>query len=65
MVWTWILVLTLHFGGEKEWKGDAEITMKFTHEALCRSVRRAVWAQFKDADGLLGDCTKVVLPPQP
>lgn len=61
MLLTWVLLLTLHFGGDKEWKGDVDVTMKFTSEELCKSMRRAIWAQFKDADGVLGDCTQIVL----
>jgi cell division GTPase FtsZ len=62
VIWTWVLLLTLHFAGDKEWRGNMDVTMKFDNEALCRTVRRAIWSQFKDADGVLGDCTQVVVP---
>ncbi len=60
-VMTWFLVLTLHFtdmGGG----GTTEITMRFTSEPLCKAVRRAIWSQFQDAKGELGDCTRIPVP---
>ena len=65
MLAPWVLILTLHFAGptpqkpNAEWTGDMHVTMTFTTEALCKSVRRAIWSQFQDLDGHLGDCTKV------
>ena len=50
-----MLVLTLHLtsmGGG----GTAEITMHFSTQPLCVAFRRAIWSQFKDADGDLGEC---------
>jgi hypothetical protein len=57
-VFTWFLILTLHLtsmGGG----GDLDIHMRFTSEPLCKSVRRAIWSQMKDAEGVLGDCTPI------
>lgn len=57
MILPWVLMLTLHFT-EMGGGGDAQITMRFSSESLCKSVRRAIWSQLKDMDGHLGDCTK-------
>lgn len=57
----YLLVLTLHFT-EMGGGGDAEITMRFTSESLCKAFRRVLMTQLKDMDGDVGDCTKIVHP---
>ncbi len=59
LVMTWMLVLSLNFTGEKEWKGDAYIPMQFSNEELCKSFRRAIWSQLKNAKGELGECVPI------
>lgn len=76
----YILILTMHFSGDKEWKGDMKATMEFScpinvsenskdekkklcdPQELCKNVRRAIWSRLKDAEGSLGDCTRVIVP---
>jgi len=44
--------------------GTMDATLGFTSQALCKSVRRAIWSQLSGADGDLGDCLPVT-PAQP
>ncbi len=61
MIFTWMLVLVIHFT-EMGGGGTIEATMRFTSYDLCKATRRAIWSQFADAKGDLGDCVEIVVP---
>ncbi len=58
MILPWVLILVMHLA-DMGGGGDMQVTLRFSTEDLCKSVRRAIWSQLKDApDGELGECTR-------
>ena len=55
MILGWVFILTMHFT-EMGGGGDIKVVLSATSEDLCKSVRRAIWSQLKDADGTLTKC---------
>lgn len=58
---TWFFILTLVFA-EMGGGGEAAIRAEFTSEALCKSVRRAIWSQLADMNGWLSPCVPIGSP---
>ena len=55
---TWFFLLTLVFA-EMGGGGSGVIRAEFSSEALCKSVRRAIWSQLPDMNGWLSKCVAV------